>query len=214
MTRGCVDRAAPGEEAQDGPRSPVKPAGQTARRQRGRTLFRSVHLHHQHVQATTRNTLLMPLAKAQVFTGAQNHVSTILVYLQDREAGRGRGRIAERAGLRGPDVAQDERAHRPVRGFSPARTSWSIYLIVLGITSTVVTNTLVMAVFEPHARDRCAVGDRYEEPPHPAAVSWRRRHCSRRAASSADGFLARWRPGTSARSASMVRLGIFGNAAG
>ena len=92
-------------------------------------------------------TVFMPLAKAQTITGAQDHASTIFVMLQNRNQAD-----AVAAALKSPDyqiltwrtlnqlIVQTE-------DFANAFL-YFIYLIVLGITATVVTNTLIMAVFE------------------------------------------------------------------
>ena len=97
--------------------------------------------------AYDENTLLMPLAKAQVFTGAQDHASTILVYLQDREQAE-----AVAASIRAPGfkVLTWREMNDLIVQFEDFAGGYMVllYLIVLGITATVVTNTLVMAVFE------------------------------------------------------------------
>lgn len=97
--------------------------------------------------AYDQSTVFMPLAKAQTITGAQDHASTIFVMLQNREQAD-----AVAAALKSPDyqvltwrtlnqlIVQTE-------DFANA-FMYFIYLIVLGITATVVTNTLIMAVFE------------------------------------------------------------------
>ena len=92
-------------------------------------------------------TVFMPLAKAQTITGAQDHASTIFILLQNRDQAD-----AVAAALKSPDyqiltwrkmnelIVQTE-------DFANAYLA-IIYLIILGITATVVTNTLIMAVFE------------------------------------------------------------------
>jgi len=97
--------------------------------------------------AYDENTLLMPLAKAQVFTGAQDHASTILVYLQDREQAEA---VATSISAPGYKVLTWREMNDLIVQFEDFAGGYMVllYLIVLGITATVVTNTLVMAVFE------------------------------------------------------------------
>ncbi len=93
------------------------------------------------------NALFMPLAKAQVFTGAQDHVSTILVFLQNRDQAD-----AVAKALTAPDfqVLTWRTMNELIVQYEDFANAYLVilYLIVLGITATVVTNTLVMAVFE------------------------------------------------------------------
>ena len=93
------------------------------------------------------NTLFMPLDKAQAFTGAQDHASTILIYLQDREQADA---VAASISAAGYKVLTWREMNELIVSFEEFAGAYFVvlYLIVLGITSTVVTNTLVMAVFE------------------------------------------------------------------
>jgi ABC-type lipoprotein release transport system permease subunit len=97
--------------------------------------------------AYDEGTLFMPLAKAQTFTGAGEHASTLFILLQDREQAEAVAAAIQSPGYqvltwRGMNelIVQTEQ-------YSSVYLSL-IYLIVLGITATVVTNTLIMAVFE------------------------------------------------------------------
>jgi ABC-type lipoprotein release transport system permease subunit len=97
--------------------------------------------------AFDENTVFMPLAKAQSITQAEDHASTIFVLLKDREQAE-----AVAAALRGQDYQvltwrQMNELVTQLEDFAGAYMVM-LYLIVLGITATVVTNTLVMAVFE------------------------------------------------------------------
>ncbi len=93
------------------------------------------------------NTIFMPLAKAQVITATENHASTIFVNLQDLNQAD-----AVAQALQGNNYKiltwRDQNAF--ITQFEDFANAFFIilYLIVLGITATVVTNTLVMAVFE------------------------------------------------------------------
>lgn len=92
-------------------------------------------------------TVFMPLAKAQAITQTENHASTIFVLLKDK--------------------AQTEAVAAALQSSNYKVLTWSnmnelliqtedlangyifiLYLIVLGITATVIINTLIMAVFE------------------------------------------------------------------
>jgi ABC-type lipoprotein release transport system permease subunit len=92
-------------------------------------------------------TVFMPLLKAQTITATENHASTIFVLLQDRE----QAEAVEQALQSGSyQVLTWREQNQFVVQFEDYAGVFLIflYLIVLGITATVVTNTLVMAVFE------------------------------------------------------------------
>jgi ABC-type lipoprotein release transport system permease subunit len=92
-------------------------------------------------------TVFMPLAKAQAFTQAENHASTIFVMLQDRDQ-----TAAVAAALVGENdqIITWEDANELLLQTQQLSDAYMvvIYLIVLAITATVIVNTLVMAVFE------------------------------------------------------------------
>ena len=91
--------------------------------------------------------VLMPLAKAQAITATENHVSTIFVLLQNQEQAEPVGQALQSANLK---ILTWREQNDFVVQFEDYANAFFIvlYLIVLGITATVVTNTLVMAVFE------------------------------------------------------------------
>jgi ABC-type lipoprotein release transport system permease subunit len=93
------------------------------------------------------NTLLMPLDKAQVFTQAGDHASAILVFLRDREQAE---TVAAALHAPGHEVLTWRKMNELIVQTEDFASGYMVilYLIVLGITATVVTNTLVMAVFE------------------------------------------------------------------
>ncbi len=93
------------------------------------------------------NTVLMPLAKAQAFTGAEDHASTIFVLLQDRDQAEAVAKAIESPGYQVLTWEQQNELISQTEQFAGAYMVF-LYLIVLGITATVVTNTLIMAVFE------------------------------------------------------------------
>ena len=92
-------------------------------------------------------TIFMPLAKAQTITATENHASTIFVLLQDREQAEP---VAQALQSNNYQVLTWREQNQFVVQFEDYAGVFLIflYLIVLGITATVVTNTLVMAVFE------------------------------------------------------------------
>lgn len=93
------------------------------------------------------NTVFMPLAKAQTITGTENHASTILVMLKDQEQSN-----AVATALQSPDyqILTWQKMNELIVQTEQFANAYMVifYLIILGITATVVTNTLVMAVFE------------------------------------------------------------------
>lgn len=110
-------------------------------------LFTIRGVYSTHTVAYDENTIFMPLQKAQAFTGAENHASAILVYLQDREQADA---VAQAINAPGYQVLTWRKMNELIVQFEDFANSYMVilYLIVLGITATVVTNTLVMAVFE------------------------------------------------------------------
>lgn len=92
-------------------------------------------------------TIFMPLAKAQTITMTENHASTIFVLLQDREMA---GPVEQALHSNNYQILTWREQNQFVVQFEDYAGVFLIflYLIVLGITATVVTNTLVMAVFE------------------------------------------------------------------
>ena len=93
------------------------------------------------------STILMPLAKAQAITATENHASTIFVMLQDGDDAEA---VAQAIQSNNYKVLTWREQNVFITQFEDYANAFFIviYLIVLGITATVVTNTLVMAVFE------------------------------------------------------------------
>ncbi len=91
--------------------------------------------------------ILMPIAKAQAMTIAENHASSIFVLLNNRDQTQ-----AIVAALQGSNYqivtwTQANEIIIQTEQFAGAYMM-VLYLIVLAITATVIVNTLVMAVFE------------------------------------------------------------------
>jgi ABC-type lipoprotein release transport system permease subunit len=93
------------------------------------------------------NTIFMPLAKAQAITGTEGHASTIFVMLQNGEDAEA---VAQAIQSTRYKVLTWREQNVFITQFEDYANAFFVvlYLIVLGITATVVTNTLVMAVFE------------------------------------------------------------------
>ena len=97
--------------------------------------------------AYDESTIFMPLAKAQAITATENHASTIFVMLHnsaDADA------VAQALKSNNYKVLTWREQNQFIVQFEDFANTFFVilYLIVLGITATVVTNTLVMAVFE------------------------------------------------------------------
>lgn len=97
--------------------------------------------------AYDENTIFMPLAKAQAITATENHASTIFVMLQDADQAEA---VAQAIQSNNYKVLTWHEQNLFITQFEDYANAFFVvlYLIVLGITATVVTNTLVMAVFE------------------------------------------------------------------
>lgn len=93
------------------------------------------------------STVFMPLAKAQTITGAENRASLIFIMLQENEQAD-----AVAAAIQSPnhDIVTWREMNELIVQTEDFANAYMIifYLIVLGITATVVSNTLVMSVFE------------------------------------------------------------------
>jgi ABC-type lipoprotein release transport system permease subunit len=94
-----------------------------------------------------QSTVFLPILKAQSLTRADNHASTIFVLLDDREQTDGvvAALKSDRYQVETWEQANEFliQTEQFSRGYMVV-----LYLIVLGITATVVVNALIMAVFE------------------------------------------------------------------
>jgi ABC-type lipoprotein release transport system permease subunit len=97
--------------------------------------------------AYDEGTLFMPLAKAQAFSGAQDHASSIFILLRGQDQAEA---VASAIRSSGHQILTWRSMNEMIVQFEDFAGAYMVilYLIVLGITATVVTNTLVMAVFE------------------------------------------------------------------
>jgi len=94
-----------------------------------------------------RGTVFLPLAKAQAITGTDNHASIIFILLKDKMQAE-----AVKAALSSTQyqVLTWMEMNQLLTQTENLANSFMLifYLIVLGITATVITNTLVMTVYE------------------------------------------------------------------
>ncbi len=94
-----------------------------------------------------KGLVLLPLAKAQAFSGAGDHASMIFVLLHDREQ-------ADAVAAAIPSQNYQVKTWRELNSLLVLVNDFSnayltvINLIILGITVTVIVNTLLMSVFE------------------------------------------------------------------
>lgn len=94
-----------------------------------------------------RYIVFLPLAKAQTLTKTENHASILFVMLKDRGQTDAVANAIRTENYNLKTWVEMNQLLIETEKFSNAAMS-ILYLIVLGITSTVITNTLVMAVFE------------------------------------------------------------------
>ncbi|MBI5946063.1 MAG: ABC transporter permease [Chloroflexi bacterium] len=97
--------------------------------------------------AYDKGIVFLPLAKAQAFSGAQNHASMIFILLKDREQADAVAAAIQGPGYQVKTWTELNELLVLVNDFSNAYLS-IINLIILGVTATVIVNTLLMSVFE------------------------------------------------------------------
>ena len=92
-------------------------------------------------------TVFMPLAKAQAITQTENHASTIFVLLKEKAETEA---VAAAFQTTNYKVLPWTKMNELIIQFEDLANSYMVifYLIVLGVTATVIVNTLIMAVFE------------------------------------------------------------------
>lgn len=93
------------------------------------------------------SAILMPLAKAQAITGAGDRASSVFVLIKDRDQADAVAAALSGSGFTTVTWRQSNELLATFEQFSTA-FMFVLYLIVLGITATVIINTLIMAVFE------------------------------------------------------------------
>ena len=92
-------------------------------------------------------SIIMPLAKAQAITGAGDRASSIFVLLKDRDEADA---VATALSANNVTLVPWSKSNELLASFDQFAGAYMfvLYLIVLGITATVIINTLIMAVFE------------------------------------------------------------------
>jgi ABC-type lipoprotein release transport system permease subunit len=92
-------------------------------------------------------TVFMPLAKAQAITQTENHASTIFVLLKDKAQTDAVVNALQTSSYK---VLPWTKFNELIIQFEDMANAYMVifYLIVLGVTATVIVNTLIMAVFE------------------------------------------------------------------
>ena len=100
-----------------------------------------------HTPGFDQSTIFMPLVKAQAITQTQNHATLIFILLKDREQ---TAAVAKALTTSQYQVITWEQANSLLVQFNQFSNFYMgmLYLIILGITATVIINTLIMSVFE------------------------------------------------------------------
>jgi len=100
-----------------------------------------------HTPGFDQSTVFMPLAKAQAITQTQNHATIVYVLLKDRDQS---GAVAKALSTTQYQVVTWEQMNTLLLEFNQFSRAYMalLYLIILGITATVIINTLIMSVFE------------------------------------------------------------------
>jgi ABC-type lipoprotein release transport system permease subunit len=91
--------------------------------------------------------VFLPIAKAQAFTRAENHASSIFILLNDRDQTQAFVSSLQATNYQTKTWMDANELLIQTEQFAGAYMM-VLYLIVLAITATVIVNTLVMAVFE------------------------------------------------------------------
>lgn len=94
-----------------------------------------------------KGIVFLPLAKAQTFSGAGDHASMIFILLHDREQADAVAAAIPSQNFQVKTWSQLNELLVLLNDFSNAYITF-INLIVLGVTATVIINTLLMSVFE------------------------------------------------------------------
>lgn len=94
-----------------------------------------------------RGTVFLPLAKAQALTGTDNHASLIFILLKDKMQAE---TVKTALSSTQYQVLTWMEMNQLLTQTEDLANSFMVvfYLIILGITATVITNTLVMTVYE------------------------------------------------------------------
>jgi len=104
-------------------------------------------LYTTHTPSFDEATILIPLSKAQTITSTQGHSSSIFILLKDRNQADAVAGAIKGAGYQ---VKTWKELNELLIQTEDLANSFMIfiYLIVMGVTATVIVNTLIMSVFE------------------------------------------------------------------
>jgi ABC-type lipoprotein release transport system permease subunit len=100
-----------------------------------------------HIPGFDQNMVFMPLAKTQAMTRTENHASTIFIMLKDQDQTDAVVQALQTSQYQVKTWKQMNELLVETEDYANAMM-YVLYLIVLGITATVIVNTLVMSVFE------------------------------------------------------------------
>jgi ABC-type lipoprotein release transport system permease subunit len=100
-----------------------------------------------HTPGYDQSAVFLPMAKAQAITNTADHASTIFILLKD---GQQTAAVTNAIQTSQYEVVTFEQMNVLLVQFNQYSNGFMIflYLIVLGITATVIVNTLIMAIFE------------------------------------------------------------------
>jgi ABC-type lipoprotein release transport system permease subunit len=100
-----------------------------------------------HTPGFDQSTVFMPLIKAQAITQTQNHATLVFILLKDRDQ---TAAVAQALTSSQYQVVTWEQTNSLLLQFNQFSRVYMglLYLIILGITATVIINTLIMSVFE------------------------------------------------------------------
>lgn len=104
-------------------------------------------IYNTHTPGYDDTTIFMPLAKAQAISDTQNYASTIFVLLKNKDQANAVVNALQGSQYQVQTWIQMNDLIYQTEQLSNAYM-WLLYLIVLGITATVIINTLIMSVFE------------------------------------------------------------------
>lgn len=100
-----------------------------------------------HTPGFDDRTIFMPLSKAQAMTQTEGHASLIFVLLKNQDQAGAVAAAIQGPGFKTVTWEQANALMLEVESFAGAYMA-VLYLIVLGVTASVIVNTLIMAVFE------------------------------------------------------------------
>ncbi len=110
-------------------------------------IFTVVGLFNTGIPNYDQNTIIMPLDRAQSFTGTGNRASSIIVMLNDREDTEKVAAALQAPGIK-IDTWQDLNSIILETVGTAAAFYYIIYLIVILVVAVLIANTLLMSVFE------------------------------------------------------------------